>query len=68
MNTSTHGTSVAIEECTQEQGQQMLEATAQARFGLSWSAFLAAYEAGEYRDTDLAQSAEQLAFLARFAR
>ncbi len=67
VSTTTQDTSVAIEECTQKQGQQMLEDAAQARFGRSWSDFLAAYQAGEYQDTDVARVAEELAFLAPFA-
>lgn len=67
MSITTQDASVAIEECTQEQGQQMLEDAAQSRFGLSWADFFAAYEAGDYRDTDVARVAEELAFLSRFA-
>lgn len=67
VRTTTHDPSVTVEECTPEQGQQMLEDAAQAGFSLSWADFFAAYKAGEYQGTDAARAAEELAFLAPFA-
>lgn len=61
------GGSVEIEEMSAEQGRDMLERSAQAKFGVSWDEFFRAYQAGEYVGTDQAREAEELAFLAPFA-
>lgn len=62
------GGAVQVEELTSEQGRDMLEEAARSRFGTSWDEFYRAYRSGAFAGTDDACAAEELAFLAPFAR
>lgn len=67
MPDTTVDSTVEIEEMTAEQAREMLERSAQERFGTTWDEFYSAYRAGDFVSTDRARTAEELAFLAPFA-
>ena len=54
---------VAFEAVTAEQGRVLLEAEAQARFGMSLADFLDAWRAGRFAEGPEDTAAEELAFL-----
>lgn len=59
---------VEVEEMTAEQGQQMLERASAEKFKMTWSEFYGEYQRGGFVGTPRARDAEELAFLAPFAR
>lgn len=62
------GGEVEVDEMTSEQGREMLEHASRDKFDMSWDDFFEAYQAGRFVGSNVARVAEELAFLAPFAR
>jgi hypothetical protein len=67
-DTTVAGGEVEVDEMTRDQGRDMLERTAREKFDMSWDEFYAAYQSGRFVGSNVARVAEELAFLAPFAR